>query len=365
MKLRTRLGALSLCIVLIMALVPAAAFAQDGPVHFIGGTIPDQSSQPKDAAGKALLTGGALTGFTKKLYDKIAAVIPDIAAGARASTVISCTLGDLGLQESYDAEALGVSKIIEFSGDQAFFTDEVYAALNELFGCDLDTLIDCLLTDFPYDLYWYDKTEITRTSGVQFGSEWFTQDASDAVLELSGTYDIYLPVMPDYSNDQLTGLEVDNHMEYMRVTTDTAKTAAASGVLVKAQQIVDKYASASDYEKVLGYKNEICALTEYNMYANEHSAELPYITIPLKDPEWRSQCSYPVSIWYRSTSNLAPIQKADEILAAIHDGIRLPFDGGLLVLRIDTDTPTQIMTENDYRSAHLSLLLNAYHLPGV
>lgn len=94
-------------------------------------------------------------------------------------------------------------------------------------------------------------------------------------------------------------------------------------------------------------------------------AELPYITIPLTDPYWDRKASFQFNIWYRTTSNLPPMQKADEILAAVNEGIRLYFDGGLLVLRIDPDTPTQIMVDGDYRCARVSLTLNAYHLPGV
>lgn len=94
-------------------------------------------------------------------------------------------------------------------------------------------------------------------------------------------------------------------------------------------------------------------------------AQPHYIVIPLKDPEWRGQTSFQPLIWYRTTSNLPPIQKADEILGAVHDGIRIPFDGGLLVLRQDTDTPTEVMIQDDYRCARVALTLNAYHLPGV
>lgn len=94
-------------------------------------------------------------------------------------------------------------------------------------------------------------------------------------------------------------------------------------------------------------------------------ASPPYITLPMKDPDWRTKTSFGFNIWYRTTSNLPPMQKADEILSAVGEGIRIPFDGGLLVLRIDTDTPTQIMPEDDYRCARVSLTLNSYHLPGV
>lgn len=94
-------------------------------------------------------------------------------------------------------------------------------------------------------------------------------------------------------------------------------------------------------------------------------AEPPYITITLTDPYWERKARFPVNIWYRVTSNIPPMQKADEILAAVYEGVRLYFEGGLAVLRIDPDTPTQIVVDGDYRCARVSLTLNAYHLPGV
>lgn len=93
-------------------------------------------------------------------------------------------------------------------------------------------------------------------------------------------------------------------------------------------------------------------------------AEAPYIIIPLKDPDWRSKVSFPVSVWYRTTTNLPMIQKADAIVGAVGEGVRIQFTGGLLVLRTDNDTPVQIMVEGDYRLVRIPLTLNAYHLPG-
>ena len=95
-------------------------------------------------------------------------------------------------------------------------------------------------------------------------------------------------------------------------------------------------------------------------------AETPYIVIPLKDPDWRSKTSFLVKVWYRTTTNRPAAEKADEIRAAVHEGVRLPFDGGTLVLYSDDDTAVQIMTQdNDYRCALVPLLLNAYHMPGI
>ena len=94
-------------------------------------------------------------------------------------------------------------------------------------------------------------------------------------------------------------------------------------------------------------------------------AEPPYITIPLKDPDWRKQVSYQIMIWDRTTSNIGLINRADAIANAVGEGVRLPFDGGMLVLRIDTDTPAQVSADDDFRYLRLAFTLNAYHLPGV
>ena len=94
-------------------------------------------------------------------------------------------------------------------------------------------------------------------------------------------------------------------------------------------------------------------------------AEPPYITIPLKDPDWRKQVSYQIMLWDRATSNIGLINRADAIANAVGEGVRLPFDGGLLVMRIDTDTPAQLSADDDFRYVRLPFVLNAYHMPGA
>ena len=94
-------------------------------------------------------------------------------------------------------------------------------------------------------------------------------------------------------------------------------------------------------------------------------AELPYITIPLKDPDWRKKASYQIMVWGRTTSNLSLIEKADASTGAVGEGVRIPFEGGMVVLRMDSDTPTQIGADDDFRYVRIALTINAYHLPGV
>lgn len=92
-----------------------------------------------------------------------------------------------------------------------------------------------LLTDLPYDLYWYDKTEgvglTTYTSGKRFIFSFTVADA--------------------YAGSK----------EY---TTNTTKTKAASKAAANANLIVEKYANSSDYFKLSGYCDELCDMVEYN-----------------------------------------------------------------------------------------------------
>ena len=138
--------------------------------------------------------GSTLTGATKEAYDKLRPMIAQVAAGERTSTVFSYTRSASG-------------------------------------SLDFGTLIDALLADCPYELYWYDKT----------ASTWLRPGS---VVEIS------FPVAAEYAADTYE--------------IDPSKGAAVSRAVNKAAQIVDQYRASSDYEKLEGYKNEICDLVEYN-----------------------------------------------------------------------------------------------------
>ena len=95
-------------------------------------------------------------------------------------------------------------------------------------------------------------------------------------------------------------------------------------------------------------------------------ATVPYITYPLYQPEWRSKHSFYAIVYYRhKTSNLDSLSKADEIAGAIGEGIRLPFDGGMLVLWPETPLVQAMPPNGDIRAAYINLSINAYQMPGV
>lgn len=92
-------------------------------------------------------------------------------------------------------------------------------------------------------------------------------------------------------------------------------------------------------------------------------AELPYITIPLNQPEWSRQATFYIQPWYYTTSNAQPIAKADEIIGEIGEGVRIPFDGGVIVLWPESPL-IQLLVDGDVRSAYINLSINVYQMPG-
>ena len=95
-------------------------------------------------------------------------------------------------------------------------------------------------------------------------------------------------------------------------------------------------------------------------------AELPYLTYPLIEPEWRQKHSFYVQVYYRhQTSNLDSLRKADEIVEAIGDCAKLKCNGGYVVLRPENPLIQEKPPDNDIRAAYINLSINAYHMPGV
>ena len=105
-------------------------------------------------------------------------------------------------------------------------------------------------------------------------------------------------------------------------------------------------------------------LPAYQVGSVPDDVELPYISYSISSPEWNQKTTAYVQVWDRTTSNTQIIRVADQITAAIGEGIRLPFDGGYLVIWPETPL-IQIQVDGDFRYAYINLSINAYHLPGI
>lgn len=89
--------------------------------------------------------------------------------------------------------------------------------------------------------------------------------------------------------------------------------------------------------------------------------QLPYITYPIKEPEWRQPTSFYIVLWCRTKGYADALSKADQILAAIGEGARIPTNDGIVVIRPETPLFQEVKdADNDTKALYINLQLNAF-----
>lgn len=150
----------------------------------------------------------------------------------------------------YDDLKGRISGIAENGGSTEFTltADQYsYSSVDDL-KREVNAVLQALLSDCPYEFYWYDKTS---TGGMSYGyyskttGEVTSYSLASIKFAVAGAY------------------KTSDTAEKAYVVDSTKATAAAT-VKTKATAIVAKYNGKSDYERLEGYKNEICELVSYN-----------------------------------------------------------------------------------------------------
>lgn len=200
--------------------------------------------------------GNRLSGADKALYDILLGYILEVASGNRASTVFEISVDALRQEQlSWTAEELGLDCIVDQYGSY----DAAEAALNEKHIFDYNLVLDALLADCPYNLYWYDKTDYTVVSG--FSTEYFLdEETSEYRIGYSGMASFSFPVACEYSAGA-----------YL-VDSDIGQSVQT--IIENAQSIVDECSILSDYEKLDRYREKICELVSYD--ENAAYGNVPY-----------------------------------------------------------------------------------------
>ena len=99
---------------------------------------------------------------------------------------------------------------------------------------DFNSIIEALLDDCPFELYWYDKTGGARQN--------YSISGTSAAVSIIN-FQITFTVATEYKSGE------------NMVTTDVSKVNTAKN---NAQTVVNANASKSDYEKLVAYKEYIC-----------------------------------------------------------------------------------------------------------
>ncbi len=147
--------------------------------------------------------GDRLTGASAKAYDYLLGQIKKVAAGKRSST-------EFVIPSSVLSESEAVDAYYEFA-----------------------TIVDALLVDCPYHLFWYDKTGATP-----YG------------VDENGVFYASFPVAQEFASSTYTA--------------NANKIKSAGTAAAKAKNVVKKYAGTSDYDKLCGYRDYICKANTYN-----------------------------------------------------------------------------------------------------
>jgi hypothetical protein len=166
--------------------------------------------------------GDRLTGTAKKVFDFLESKCKNVAAGSTSSTrfFLPASIGD-------------------------------YENFDEI--CDsLGSVLTALITDYPYQMFWFDKTQ-------GFG----------AGYESDGVVYIFLAVSEEFAS-------LNGEMEQgVYLTTDVSKIKSAQVAVTNAKKVVKKYAGVSDYKKLCGYRDYICDEVSYN-YDAAADQNMPY-----------------------------------------------------------------------------------------
>lgn len=197
--------------------------------------------------------GSKLSDKDRELYDHLKAFVTKIASGEETETVYTIVYDDF--PTTWTAAELGVSSIFSPEG-KAALSEKV----NECYNYNTGAVMDALLADCPYELYWYNKSG----GGVKFssyGSIAYTGSSTKVTITSPAPkFVVTMSVSPDYGS----GTTVNRNLH-----------AGIENTVANAKAVVDKYQDKSDYEKLLGYSMEICDLVTYDTAAAQNK-NTPY-----------------------------------------------------------------------------------------
>ena len=189
--------------------------------------------------GRKMLVKKGLTG-TVAIYDAIKPMIEAVAEGKRTSTEFTIDSSALGTADHlWTPEDLGVA---------SFSDSSFWSVLLEKEGIDTEAL----LGDFPYHLYWFDKTKGWNesynpdTNGNRVYLSSITLSMTVAQAYAAGTYAVN--PLPGYVNDAVSNIN----------------------------KAISNNAGKGDYDKLTAYADLICGYVEYNDSAADDSTNTPY-----------------------------------------------------------------------------------------
>lgn len=199
----------------------------------------------------------------RSLYNALRVLISNVASGAQSSTEFSIPYGDV-FQNTFTAAELDIEKIIvDGSITEEAMNAAKAAMLRNRGELHPGTAVRCVMTDSPYELYWYDKTE---GHGARISYLTSGYSATTGTITVEGDILIRMSVSRDYA---VQSVSAEGGILYAEYEADPAYGTAVQAAAENAAAILAAHRDKSDEEKLAAYRDAICALTDYNHEASD------------------------------------------------------------------------------------------------
>ena len=198
------------------------------------------------------LSGMSLSSPSRELYLALREPVAAVAAGEQASTIFEIPYGEV-FQNTFTAGELGIESILD---ENRKITEAAKSAALAAMIANREQVsgraaIQCLVNDYPYELYWYNKSE---GGGTKISYRTTTYSATTSQIRVNGTIIVKMTVSADYA-----ALGVNAEYE-----VDTGYGESVRAAAQNAEQILNQAAEMDDYGKLCYFRDAICNLTDYN-----------------------------------------------------------------------------------------------------
>ena len=273
--MKKRLGTLLLALLMLLSIVPGQCFAEEAAVlapeeepaeeasayftvpadklpdadELLEGYLYQLAAGKPEAAPSRVRRAKAVNPTTNTIVQLLSAEVTKIANGTLGNSAVSFTsfgLSAAGVKVGFTKAELGLAADDPFFEEKVENGKTVYVLTEKVSeglknqGFDSQMILQLLLTNHPYEMYWMDKTK-----GISTG---IRASTSGNTLTVTG-YNVTFMVSQDYA--------VGDSSSYDPTQPDTTKTSAAANAVKTAQSVVNNNADKSDYEKLVAYKNYI------------------------------------------------------------------------------------------------------------
>ena len=280
MKNRTKLVSLLLALALLLAMLPATVLAespQENPPPVTGEyevvitdcALPDYDDYTEaellegylysisglyDGAAAFHAPRKPLNDVTLPVYNALVEKIKGVAAGTITDTVFNLGVLITWTEDNFDNHA-------PFSN----LNDFVNAASKKAKGLDSQALMNRLLSQMPFELYWFDKTyQVGETLSFSVGYS-ISASSSNNAYRADVSFTVKMIVSKDYAPFDTSG----------GYAVDSDKIGKINTAVANATKIVSDNGSKTNYDKLVAYRNTICELVAYNSTAANNTST-PY-----------------------------------------------------------------------------------------